>query len=329
MESGFIVSKKTIAVVIPAWKTDFLHRTLEGFANQTNRDFRVYVGDDSSPGPVSEIVDSFSGRLDIVYHRFGSNLGGTDLVAQWERCIALSSDEPWIWLFSDDDMADPTCAADLIEAIGQNPSSDLFRFDLRVVDEFDAVQTEYPRFPGVYPTLAFYRDRRDGKLTSFATEFVFSRRVYQDNGFVKFDLAWGSDVCTWTRFAGINGISTIGPGKVSWRSSSRNITPNNTNLALLERKIRAEATQISWASDWFRGQGYQWGILDEIRQIDMASRGGLKDWPWRKPLRYLRLIRFVAKHSTIPFALPANLVLVVGTRIRCIYWKLSHRWNRR
>ena len=36
-------------------------------------------------------------------------MGKKDLIAQWERCIQLSNDEPWIWVFSDDDIADSGC----------------------------------------------------------------------------------------------------------------------------------------------------------------------------------------------------------------------------
>ena len=37
------------------------------------------------------------------------NFGGHDLVAQWNRCIQLTQNEPWLWLFSDDDIMGPRC----------------------------------------------------------------------------------------------------------------------------------------------------------------------------------------------------------------------------
>lgn len=71
------------------------------------------------------------------------------------------------------------------------PPPPIFRFDLRVIDETDKILHEFPPSPPMAPTLQFHRDRRDGKFESYATEFVFSRKVYQELGFVHFDLAWG------------------------------------------------------------------------------------------------------------------------------------------
>ena len=69
----------------------------------------MYIGDDCSPGNLYSIVEKYENRIPIVYKHFDENLGGKDLVAQWERCIDLVGDEEWIWLFSDDDIMDPTC----------------------------------------------------------------------------------------------------------------------------------------------------------------------------------------------------------------------------
>lgn len=316
---------KPLAIVIPVWKTEFLARTLEAFAAQTSKEFRLYIGDDCSPAPVEQVVAPFRDRIDLAYHRFESNLGGKDLVGQWNRCISLTSQEPWIWLFSDDDLVDPTCVEDLLRAISVHPSASILRFDLKVVDESDRTLHESKEFPAFYPTLQFYRDRRDGKFESYATEFVFSRDAYSRTGFVQFDLAWGSDICTWTAFAGRDGIRTIGPGKVSWRKSSLNITPNNFDLSLLERKIGAEAKQVSWASGWFREMSLDWTPLDEIKQIAMASRGGLKDWTLRKPWRMVGFTLALARESPLRLSLPIAFAIVGWTRLRCLWWHFSRK----
>jgi len=98
------------------------------------RALSVYVGDDASPEPVGEIVQSFGPGADkLLYHRFTENLGGTSLVRQWERCIRLSN-EPWIWLFSDDDMMDSGCVAAFyreLETAGE--AFDLCRFNNRTL----------------------------------------------------------------------------------------------------------------------------------------------------------------------------------------------------
>ena len=59
-----------LAIVIPAYKVDFLEATLESIANQSRKEFVLYVGDDCSPYDVSSLVDKYSHKFNVVYHRF-------------------------------------------------------------------------------------------------------------------------------------------------------------------------------------------------------------------------------------------------------------------
>ena len=95
--------KKTLAIVIPAYKIQYLNDTLESLANQTCLRFNVYIGDDCSPNPIRDIVEPFFNRIEVSYIRFDTNLGGRSLVQQWYRCVNLTF-EDYIWLFSDDDV---------------------------------------------------------------------------------------------------------------------------------------------------------------------------------------------------------------------------------
>ena len=95
--------KNKLAIIIPAYKARFFREVLDSIVRQSNRDFTVYIGDDASPDDLESIVSDYKDKLDIFYFRFEQNWGGRDLVAHWERCIELS-DEPLVWLFSDDDL---------------------------------------------------------------------------------------------------------------------------------------------------------------------------------------------------------------------------------
>ena len=111
--------KKTdvkLAIVIPAFKAKFLAETLSSIASQTSQDFKLYICDDCSREPIEDIVKSFEGRLSFAYNRFDNNLGGVSLVRQWERCIALTSEE-WIWLFSDDDIMETNCVEEFYNSL--------------------------------------------------------------------------------------------------------------------------------------------------------------------------------------------------------------------
>lgn len=110
---------KRLAFFIPAYKAIFLPAALDSIAAQTCKDFTLYVGDDCCPEPIGSVVEQYRGKIALVYQRFNTNLGGKDLVAQWERCIAMSKDKPYIWLFSDDDVMEPNFVEALLRQVDE------------------------------------------------------------------------------------------------------------------------------------------------------------------------------------------------------------------
>lgn len=74
-----ISMEEKIAIVIPAYKCRFLRQTLDSIVVQTCRSFTVYIGDDASPQNLKEIVSDYADKMNIVYRRFDTNLGGVDL----------------------------------------------------------------------------------------------------------------------------------------------------------------------------------------------------------------------------------------------------------
>ena len=101
--------KNNLAILIPAFKTRFFRETLNSIANQTCKNFTLYVGDDCSPENIEEITFEYSNVINIKYIKFPNNIGAKHLVNQWNRCLNLVNDEEWIWLFSDDDIMDKDC----------------------------------------------------------------------------------------------------------------------------------------------------------------------------------------------------------------------------
>ena len=93
-----------LAIIIPAYKAAFFDKTLDSLSRQTDKNFKVYIGDDDSPHDLEKIVSNYHGRLDITYKRFPTNLGSTDLVRHWNRCLDMLQDEDFFCLFSDDDI---------------------------------------------------------------------------------------------------------------------------------------------------------------------------------------------------------------------------------
>lgn len=252
---------KKIAIIIPAYKDTFLSSALESLVNQTRKDFTVYIGDDCSPNNLSAVVEAYSDRLDIVYHRFDDNIGGKDLVQQWSRCIDLSHEEPYIWLFSDDDIIQSRCVEEFVNLPQDIRDNYLVHFDVSIIDEFaSGKQQDLNNYP-TYLTAKEYLDKKlRGEISSFVVEFIFSRKLYDTaNGFQNFDLAWGADFMTWIKFANsCRGIYTI-PSKdetrILWRKSNQNISPNKS-YPILIRKINALIENAVFIKTFLKNNGY-------------------------------------------------------------------------
>lgn len=156
---------KKLAIVIPAYKVDFFETVLFSLAQQTCKDFTVYIGEDCSRDDFKSLIEQYSKQLDIVYRRFEVNFGGHDLVAQWNRCIQLTQNEPWLWLFSDDDIMGPRCVECFFNTIAiDNGAFDIYHFDVKIVD----CENQIVRIPTVYPSVidseTFYRRKAVGSV---------------------------------------------------------------------------------------------------------------------------------------------------------------------
>jgi glycosyltransferase involved in cell wall biosynthesis len=234
----------SLAVVIPAFKGEFLERALASLTEQTDLNFRIYVGDDASPDDLESIIKRWSSKLRLHYTRFPENLGQYNLVRQWTRCIEMC-DEPWVWLFSDDDEADPGCVESWRAAQRLRPKADLFHFDVVQIDGASRVQQVFPEFPELLTITRFLEARFERKIASFAPEYIFRRAAWNRvGGFEIFPLAWCSDDATWIKIAARSGIHSVSGPKVRWRLSGSNITTSSNRHARL--KAQAATAYLNW-----------------------------------------------------------------------------------
>lgn len=224
MQSG-AAPEVLLAVVIPAFRARHLAEAIGSLRAQTDRRFRLYVGDDGSPDELEPIVREAGAGLDLVYKRFGENLGGRDLVGQWNRCLAMTVDEPWIWLFADDDIADAGCVAAIYEGIAASrPETGLLRFNMRVIDDRGEVIAEPAPHPD-YETgrellLAMLPKNMNARRRKFcAPDHVFSRAAWlAEGGIPNFPKALFSDFAAWIAFAQAGGVRTLRGAGIRWRA---------------------------------------------------------------------------------------------------------------
>jgi len=55
-----------LAIVIPYYKLTFFEATLQSLADQTDKRFKVYIGDDASPENPSRLLERYQGKFDFL-----------------------------------------------------------------------------------------------------------------------------------------------------------------------------------------------------------------------------------------------------------------------
>jgi glycosyltransferase involved in cell wall biosynthesis len=215
-----------LAIIIPYFKLTFFEETLLSLAKQTDKRFKVYIGDDASPENPTNLLEKYKGKFEFIYHRFEDNLGGTSLTQQWDRCIALSADEKWIMILGDDDELDEHCLADFYRNLANIiiAKSNVVRYATRINDILQLKKSDIFTHPQLEKATDFFFRRISNQTRSSLSEYIFKRASFEKYGFVDYDLAWHSDDRAWFEFSENSPIFTINTSCISFRLSGENIS---------------------------------------------------------------------------------------------------------
>jgi glycosyltransferase involved in cell wall biosynthesis len=221
-----------LAIVIPYFKLTFFEATLQSLANQTDKRFRVYIGDDASPENPITLLEKYKGKFDFVYHRFDSNLGTKSLVQQWHRCIALVQDGEWLLVLGDDDVLQDNFAATFYENRNEIDSLkiNVIRYATVVINEKGEEISNVHKHPKLETSIDFLMRKLKGGTRSSLSEFIFRKKVFDKVKFKELPLAWYSDYLAVLEVSNFSTMFTINNSLVSFRLSGLNITSKRDDL---------------------------------------------------------------------------------------------------
>lgn len=221
-----------LAIIIPYYKLTFFEETLQSLSSQTDQRFKVYIGNDASPECPNDLLEKYKGKFDFVYHRFESNLGGISLTQQWERCIALSSNEEWIMILGDDDLLGDNMVdcfyANLKEI--ENQGINVIRFSTQSIDKIKNNISKVYINPKLEKATDFYYRRYSGLVRSSLSEHIFKRESFLKYKFKNYPLAWHSDDYAWIEFAENKPVFAINDAIITIIVSCESLTGSTTNL---------------------------------------------------------------------------------------------------
>lgn len=244
-----------LAIIIPFYKLTFFESTLQSLANQRDKRFKLYIGDDASLEDCTSLLQKFKGQFDYIYHRFETNQGSVSLTQQWERCIALSNTEEWLMILGDDDWLSDNVIEEFyknIDLIEKNYN--VVRFASKI---FYICKNEYSELychPKEEKFSETYFKKLKGTSRSSLSENIFKRKMYLKYGFKNYPLAWNSDDRAWFDFSESKPIFTINNAIMYISVSGESISGMKCNI---ETKIKSQVLFYSYLLWSFKLKFYQ------------------------------------------------------------------------
>lgn len=224
--------------VLPAYKAKYLREAIDSILNQTYTDFELIVVNDASPEDIDSIVNSYNDER-LQYYRNEKNIGGTDLVAQWNHSISYAKGE-YLILASDDDVYSLEYLEKMDTLVVKYPDTNVFRCRIRRVDSNGKI-IQIDGFHGEFLTKIEYLYSWTEKWLGSGIPFIIFKRekLMGIGGFVNYPLAWFSDDATILKLCD-NGIGVYSKESLfTFRHSNESISTATNSRKTLIAKYKA------------------------------------------------------------------------------------------
>ncbi|MGM1056434.1 MAG: glycosyltransferase family 2 protein [Bacteroidota bacterium] len=233
-----------ISIVIPYYNLAFFERTLQSLEEQTNKNFKIYIGNDASPDDPENLISKYRKCLNIKYQHFEKNLGQTSLVQQWERCLELTEDEDWIMILGDDDYLSKNYVAEFYRNLPEimQHNIQVVRYASQVVHG-EKVESKVFVNPKIEKSPDFFYRKFFGDARGTLSEQIFTRRSYLKYGFKNYPLGWGVDDIAWLEFSEFGKIFSINSATAFIRLSDKNISRKGYKTEL---KLQTKFTFLNY-----------------------------------------------------------------------------------
>lgn len=232
--------------VLPAYKARFFREALDSILAQTYKDFELIIVNDASPENLDLIVKSYDDSR-IRYYVNEQNIGGKDLVAQWNHCLEYAKGE-YVILASDDDVYFPQYLEKMNALVEKYPDVNVFRPRVQMIGAEGEVCEIESYMQECCTMLEFSYAWMRGYVKSGIPFYIFQKEALCTmGGFVNFPLAWYSDDATVLSLAG-GGIVTSSEILFSFRLSGESISTKQNNANTL--KLKLDATDMFY--DWYK-----------------------------------------------------------------------------
>lgn len=182
-----------LTIVISYYNLRFLEQTLNSLASQTDKDFKVFIGNDCSPENPQNIIEKFSDKISIKYVEFDKNLGSLDLTKQWERCLKYV-ESPYFIILGDDDLLSNNTIYEFNKFQKNNTEIfNVYRLGIRRIDEVGNFISKEIVYKDYESSTDFIVKRAKNEVISSLGEYIFATEKYKQVGVASYPKAFYSD----------------------------------------------------------------------------------------------------------------------------------------
>ena len=227
-----------LAIVIPYYKIDFFEDCIKSISCQTNKDFKIYIGNDASPVDPIPIIEKYLIPSQYEYYGYEDNLGGKNLALQWSRILEQVSEE-WFQILGDDDSIGGNFVEEFYKNLPDlNEEVNVLKMNNCLKFINGSEQRFYEGFStGFYNSFDLIRRKLAGGLNSSLSEHIFRTKKYHEVGFDIFPLAWHTDDLFLIKMSDFNDLYFVKESEVIIRVFENSTSGSKENL-----KEKVEAT---------------------------------------------------------------------------------------
>ena len=280
--------------VLPAYKAKYFREAIDSILNQTYKEFELIIVNDASPEDLDTIVNSYEDPR-IQYYINEENIGGKDLVAQWNHSISYAQGD-YLILASDDDVYDSRYLEKMDMLISKYPEVNVFRSRIQQIDAENNTIYIFAYLPEFTSQSEFCYYWMANYIGSGIPYYIIKREALLNiGGYVNFPSAWYSDDMTILSLSN-NGVVSSPDILFSFRMSGLNISSVKNDSRLLRNKILATAKFNECFSNYI-------GQIDRCNEEDQCYAGVIaKQFVSNRPRSFYKILE-----SSSFFALLFNI----------------------
>lgn len=233
----------SFSFVMPAYKKQFLYQAINSILRQRYSKFELIIVNDASPEDLGSVIREFNDKR-IRYEVNEKNIGGHDLIANWNHCIKYALND-YIILATDDDEFNEKFLYDAAFLIEKYPEVDLIRSGVRKIDETGKIlDIEFP-LKEYMTSREFTLYYAKGTTISCISNYLFKKEALQRiGGFISFPRGHYSDDATALALS-YNNVACIPSNHFNFRVSSINLS-NQKSIHITLDQIKATEQFLDW-----------------------------------------------------------------------------------